>query len=32
MTDPLIFVLGTFVTAVVGLAVWSVGLMDEDGP
>ena len=31
MPDPLLFVLGVFVTAIVGLAVWSVGLMDVDG-
>jgi hypothetical protein len=30
MPDPLLFVLGVFVTAVVGLAVWSIGLMDID--
>ncbi len=31
MPDLLLFVLGAFVTAIVGLAVWSVGLMDVDG-
>ncbi len=30
MPDFLLFVLGVLVTAVVGLAVWSVGLMDVD--
>ena len=30
MPDPLLFVLGLLVTAVVGLAVWSVGLIDAD--
>jgi hypothetical protein len=31
MPDPLLFALGALVTTVVGLAVWSVGLMDVDG-
>jgi hypothetical protein len=30
MPDPLLFLLGLLVTVVVGLAVWSVGLMDVD--
>lgn len=28
MTDPLLFVIGMFVTAIVGIAVWSIGAME----
>ena len=28
MPDPLLFVIGVLVTAIVALAVWSVGLID----
>jgi len=30
MPDPLIFVLGFFVTVVVAVAVWSIGLMEPE--